>query len=291
MAVWPIAMEVLMSSRRTIMTWAKAGMRRGQRVVAIVALVCGAGPSAYAVDGVIGLNQAMLQNNVVFDISLPGSYRLTSNILASYISPNSPGNASALGVSAINGDVTLDLNGFTIAGPVFCSTSGITGTSLSCTNTGPGVAINVLGSVRSVVIKNGTIHGWGGNAIVIADGVNAVIENVTVIENGGVGIKASNARINHVVAVKNLGNGVEALGGMVSDVYSALNKGHGIVLSDGMILGANASANGGYGLSLGSVGYSNVAANYNNGGAGQLQINGGVSGVGNVCNHTGATCP
>jgi hypothetical protein len=70
-----------------------------------------------------------------FTISAPGSYYLTGNITVS--------TGSAIVILADVSDVTLDLNGFTIA-------STLTGTSL-------GNAIDMLGTHNRITIRNGNI--------------------------------------------------------------------------------------------------------------------------------------
>jgi hypothetical protein len=259
----------------------------------VIALALVAAPAAFAVDGVFEINQAkMLANGATypFNIANSGSYRLTSNI-NTIVVPFSQ-DRTVITITASN--VTLDLNGFTINGTNTCTTPNGFGFSIQCTNSGTGIGIQVTGPSNNIVIKNGIIRGMGGAGIDITAGSNHVIENVTVTESGGVGIRIVSGRVNHAVAVRNYLNGISVQGGMISDVYSSLNGGNGIHMEDGAIVASNASANGGFGLQLGNtVGYSNVTATYNNGGAGSVQVSAGVSGTGNVCNHSlvSSACP
>jgi len=254
----------------------------------IVALALAASPMAFAVDGIFEINQAKLIANgsAPFLIDKPGSYRLTSNL---DVTPFF--GLTAISIQASN--VTVDLNGFTINGPNTCTTPSGFGTSIQCTQNGTGYGIFAQG-YSNIVVKNGIIRGTHATGIVLDQGYNHVVENVTVAESGN-GVRIANGRINHVVAVQNGNFGVEVVGGgVVSDVYSALNGGYGIGIADGTVVASNASANGSYGLQLGAtVGYSNVTATYNKGGSGNLQILGGVNGTGNVCNHTAGSsvCP
>src|SRR5689334_9768577 len=89
------------------------------RVVAgLAVLAC----NLYAVDGVVLFNQASaLAGNVTpgdapgfpVTISVPGSYRLTGNIALTDLSAN------VIEITADN--VTIDLNGFSLIGPVVCT--------------------------------------------------------------------------------------------------------------------------------------------------------------------------
>ena len=90
-----------------------------------------------------------------------------------------------------------------------------------------------------------------------------------------------------------LGIGVNATTAVVTDAYVNANLDIGINISGhGLVSGSVTSFNGSFGLNLApAVGYSNVVAISNNGGAGAVQINSGVSLFGNLCNHSGTSCP
>ena len=116
-----------------------------------------AGP-IYAVDGVVLINQsAALAGNVTpgdtpgfpVTISVSGSYRLSSNLIVS--DPNA--NTDGIDISADN--VTIDLNGFSIFGPVVCSG---TQTVTSCSPQGHGSGISSF-NVNTVVL-NGALKVW-----------------------------------------------------------------------------------------------------------------------------------
>src|SRR5688572_25403327 len=96
-------------------------MRLTSLLIIIGIVLFGPG-SALAVDGVILIDQnRALAGNVTpgdtpgfpVTISLPGSYRLSSNLTVS--------NMTTSAVLITTNDVTLDLNGFTIKGPNVCS--------------------------------------------------------------------------------------------------------------------------------------------------------------------------
>src|SRR5256885_13905531 len=101
----------------------------------------------YAVDGAVLINQsAALAGNVTpgdtpgfpVTISVSGSYKLSGNLTV----PDA--NTSAIQISADH--VTIDLNGFSIIGPVVC-----TGFPITCTPHGSGSGIDGGGA------RNGAI--------------------------------------------------------------------------------------------------------------------------------------
>jgi hypothetical protein len=249
--------------------------------------------SARAVDGVVELNQAKIlaSGGFPYTITQPGSYRLTGNLDVSGL-PN-PHNVTAIIVGARN--VTLDLNGFTIRGPLTCSLGTSSGASLTCSTTGGGGhgIVVVSPAFDATVVRNGIIRGMGGGAIYLQNGSRHVIENVTAIENGADAFTIRDGRVNHVVAINNHGIGVSAATAVVTDAYVNGNLDIGINVSGhGLVSGSVTSFNGSFGLNLApAVGYSNVVAISNNGGAGAVQINSGVSLFGNLCNHSGTSCP
>lgn len=95
--------------------------------------------SAFAVDGVVLIDQARaLAGNVTpgdapglpVTISVPGSYRLSGNL-------NVPLESTGIEITADN--VTLDLNGFLIAG------------------SGNGAGVNDIGERRGIAVRNGSV--------------------------------------------------------------------------------------------------------------------------------------
>jgi hypothetical protein len=265
-----------------------AAVRAAGWASAVFALTMVAGLPAQAVDGVVEINQAKILSSGGFpyNITQPGSYRLTSNIDVS--GQPTPQNVTAITINAHN--VTLDLNGFTIQGPVSCTTSG-SGGELTCSTTGSGRGISMSDStIRSTVVKNGYVTGMGGVGIYLGAGKNQVIEGITVMENGAEGIHMFIGRLSHIVAVKNNGAGAIVGVAVVTDYFAYVNKGPGIDLNIGVVSGAVMSFNGGYGMvSSGKAAYSNVAVISNNGGAGSPQISGAVAG--SVCDTSGTACP
>jgi hypothetical protein len=91
-----------------------------------------------------------------------GSYYLTGNLNISSTSAN--------GITVSGSHVTIDLNGFTLAGP----------------SSGTGAGIYLLGGVSNVIIVNGTIRNWGSPASAL--GNPNPRRKLRVISNGGNGI-------------------------------------------------------------------------------------------------------
>ena len=195
-------------------------LRMATRVASLVAFAAVATP-AYAVDGVVLINQAVALNGNVtpgdapgfpVTISVPGSYRLSSNLTV----PDA--NTTAIDVLADN--VTIDLNGFSIIGPVSC-----VGFPAKCNQDGQGVGIqtNVHTNLK---IFNGNVQGMGNHGIV-ALGFSNLIEKVHATSNAGSGIEAGPAIVNLCTASFNGVTGLIA--SFVSGSLAFANGGSGIL--------------------------------------------------------------
>ena len=178
----------------------------------------------YAVDGVVLIDQnRALAGNVTpgdaagfpVTISVSGSYRLSGNLTVPDI------NTSAILVTADN--VTIDLNGFSIIGPVVCS-----GFPATCNQTGTGFGIDARQPpLTNLTIANGTVRGMGSDGIAII-GQSGSIEKVHAHSNGGNGL-------------------VPGAAGMVRDSTSLQNGNIGIVVGSGLATGNIVRGNGGAG--------------------------------------------
>jgi hypothetical protein len=99
------------------------------RLFLLVSIMTMFSVSAFAVDGVVLINQAsvMAAGGFPYKITQSGSYRLSGNLTV-------PANTDGIDITVDN--VTLDLNGFTIKGQITCIGQPVT----SCTpGTGEGV--------------------------------------------------------------------------------------------------------------------------------------------------------
>jgi parallel beta-helix repeat protein len=143
----------------------------------------------------------------LFRISQPGSYYLTGNLT---------GVAGKSGIEIAASDVTLDLNGFALQG-VPGSLNGIVAA--------PGA--------NAIAVRNGVVRGWGGPGVVLG-AADPRIEQVTAINNGGIGIYAGlDAVLTNCVARGNAGIGLSASRGTITGCVASHNTGHGIYGTDG----------------------------------------------------------
>lgn len=261
---------------------------------------------ALAVDGVIEINHASaLAGGVTtgdgtgypVTLSARGSYRLTSNLTVPDENTN--------GIEITTDEVSLDLNGFAILGPVACS--GSPPTSCAPAGTGQGIrSVNILGNYKVV---NGFVRGMGRHGVYLPNG-RVHVEGVAVSHNGNTGIEVHSCVMVHNVARLNLGAGLRCTRGTVAGNVASFNAGSGIISGAvGVISDNTVESNGSNGIFANQATISNnvVRSNgddgiYSNGGtvrgnaisgnAGDgLQIGGGtVVGYGeNVIHGNGGT--
>jgi len=173
-------------------------------------LLCCFLPAAQAVDGVFEINTACVNfgcfpgDSGGFPVSITqsGSYRLTSNLNTT--------NASVDMIDINANNVTLDLNGFEISGPVTCTGSPVS----SCSGTGSGFGIDVNGD--QVTIENGSIRGTGDACISATLGNdNSRFRDLTLTECGGAGIVAASGRIDRIVVSRSEQAGINSLIGTI----------------------------------------------------------------------------
>jgi parallel beta-helix repeat protein len=122
-------------------------------------------------------------------VSQSGSYYLTGNVSIT-------AGSSSNGINIYVSNVTIDLNGFELAG------SGATS----------GVGVVIAGGESNVTIRNGTIRNWGSHGINGSGNSKVRTENLRVLNNGGNGILADvNAEVVNCVAESNVGVGIKVL--------------------------------------------------------------------------------
>jgi len=158
-------------------------------------LAVAAAAPAHAVDGVIEINQTKaLAGGVTagdtegfpVTIDAPGSYRLTGSLQVD------DGAVTAVEIRA--DDVTLDLNGFTIAGPYDCGS--------------PSFALGhgIHSSGMNTTVRNGSVRGVGYRGIQGA----TTVEAMRVLCNGQEGILVgADARIVGNTVYNNAANGIK----------------------------------------------------------------------------------
>jgi len=186
-------------------------------------------------------------------IGKSGSYKLSSDLTVT--DPTKPGIVIAVS------DVTIDLNGHTISGPLYCVNGG--SWPGSCTGGNPGLnwvwGIDAsMGAVLSArTIRNGTIRGFSGGGISLS---NVRIEDMNIYSNGGDGIVASDGMLLRVNVFNNLGWGINLQGySSVIDSLVTTNTRGGMKLANTVLKRGNLVSNNNYyqiygGSSAGSSG-------------------------------------
>ncbi|MEX0915730.1 MAG: right-handed parallel beta-helix repeat-containing protein [Wenzhouxiangellaceae bacterium] len=224
-----------------------------QRALLLFLLLPGA---ALAVDGVREINQACATQGCFpgdspgfpVQINEPGSYRLTSDL--DVRTSSAPENRSGIDIGAVAGspalDVTIDLNGFTILGPVTCSGTPVT----SCSpGGGSGDGIRTNSNPESHTrIKDGFIRGMGSSGVDCSR--NCVVSNVVAEQNGASGFSNGNGEgvFRRCVARRNGTNGF-FVKGLVDGSVAVANGGYGIFTNpDSRIMNSTALLNGGNGI-------------------------------------------
>jgi hypothetical protein len=248
--------------------------RRLRHPALALTLLAAAGPT-FAADGVIEINQARaLAGGITagdapgFPITLSqsGSYRLSGNLQVA--SPS----IDAIQVTA--NDVTIDLGGFSIIGPATCS--GV-GSTLLCGPTGAGEGIDVSGAADGTTVRNGTIRGMGGAAMVL--GLDGRAENVRATRNASGGIDVFEGSVVACTVSRNAGPAGIMSGGLIRDNVVSQNLGDGIQ-SNGAVVGNVVRGNGGVGASLAPIAlFSGNQFFANTGGS----VSGGKATGGNAC--------
>jgi hypothetical protein len=238
------------------------GARRRRSSLAIVlgGLAATLASPALAGDGRIEINQASVTaaGGFPFSISQPGSYVLTSDLVVA--------SAGTTGIQINTADgVTLDLNGFTIRGPVTCSHSSESyyeASLLTCSGSGSGDGIS---GGSATWIRNGHVRGFGRYGISAGGGLSshAVVEDVRVEQNAQGGIYLVNGTVRRVNVTRNGGDGITNVAAgdassatVIEDSNIAFNKGDGIGLA-AKIRNCRISYNGGAGVIHGNAGGQN----------------------------------
>jgi hypothetical protein len=196
-------------------------------------------------------------------ITQPGSFPIVINQPGSYyLAENITGVSGQDGIDIAANDVTLDLNGFTVKGVV----GSLHGINVSLEN--------------DVVIRNGTVTGWGQNGINTVSGTHGRIEGIIASSNAGDGITfgftysvlrdcqaygngnrgatifGSSSLIEHCSFSNNVGQGAQVTGGVnrIADNLFASNGANGcctglwVTGASNLIEHNTALANGNYGI-------------------------------------------
>ncbi|MFK7895264.1 MAG: hypothetical protein AB8G23_05490 [Myxococcota bacterium] len=164
--------------------------------------------AAQASDGVAEINHTCATATGCFPGDVPGypvtigsnsptSFRLTGNLLL----PNE--NTDGIRVAATENGVSIDLGGFTIAGPTRCSQNATT-KETTCNRQGGGRGIYAAtGSSAGVTVRNGSIYGMGNAGINIVRR-GALVQDVRVTDCGGEGVILVDGSIVERVSVEDV---------------------------------------------------------------------------------------
>jgi hypothetical protein len=256
-------------------------------------LAMGFAGTAWAVDGVIEINQASVKaaGGFPFTISQSGSYRLTGNLdltdATALPGGQTPQQTTAIAVTA--SDVTIDLNGFTIKGATSCSGG-------TCSPTGIGSGID--GSSKgNVAVLNGTVRGMGSFGVIL--GRQSRVERVRSVSNGGIGIRAE-AVINCTANLNGLA-GIDTAESVIDTVteengqdgiigaHSAVNCTARLNVGNGIEAHTVANSTSENNQGIGVVATTAIGCTIAGNGSAQLSAQ-GITGH-NICGSPGAPCP
>jgi parallel beta-helix repeat protein len=212
-------------------------LHKAARSAAFVLVLAAAHP-ALGVDGVTEINDARAQaggttptDTPGYPVTLdhPGSYRLTGSLTVT--DPN------VTAIVITSPDVTIDMNGFTIA----CNTGGG-----PC---GAGSGVGIDGNQANVTIRNGTVRDMGGAGIVTGS-IGRVV-GVRAISNHDHGIDCGNgSTLNGNTAITNGRDGLNAgIGSSLTDNVSIDNDHGGLEVSqNSTLIGNTANSNTVFGI-------------------------------------------
>ena len=162
-------------------------------------------------------------------ITQPGSY---------YLSANLNGSSGKAGVRVDTGDVTIDLNGFSLQGGSFS-----------------GDGVEIIGGSKNVRVTNGSVRGW--NVGIRSNSIgNHTFDHLRLSGNRGAGLVAGGTGniISNCVANANTGVGLQ-LGdnGMITESTATANSGGGIVSGSGSrVIRCTAANNAAHGIRVSS---------------------------------------
>jgi len=191
---------------------------------------------AFAIDGQVLISQAtvMAAGGFPYKITQPGSYKLSGNLVV-------PANTD--GIDIMSDDVTLDLNGFDINGPVTCTGSGRT---ISCSGSTSGYGVKSSNS--NIAVKNGSVTGMFAGLELT--GTLGRVEEMSAYQNRSSGISVTAGIVRRCASNMNGGNGISLGSGVVEENVSDNNGAYGFLVLYGpaTVIGNEASNNSVYGL-------------------------------------------
>jgi hypothetical protein len=223
-------------------------------------------PAMAASNGVVVITQADVTKGSIpgtsgtagFPITIThsGSYQLGSNLVVT-------AGVNAIAIDA--GDVTLDLNGFAIRGPVTC-----TGTAKAMKCSGfAGAGSGIVSSRSNVTVRNGKVSGFSELGVNVS-GDGSVLDSLAISENMLGGINALNTLITNCTANRNgasggnsFGIGIAAGSSQLKGNISSGNNLDGFSLTNSSATENLALGNGRFGFTLENSLFSNNASTGN----------------------------
>jgi hypothetical protein len=175
---------------------------------------------AFAVDGQILINQStvMASGGFPYKITQPGSYKLSGNLVV-------PANTD--GIDITTSDVSIDLNGFKISGPVTCTGygSGISCNPSFISSNGINAVYNATALLSDITVRNGFVTGFGTGVGLNSN--DSLIEEIHVTSNVS-GIYMGSGVVRRNIASRNLAAGINAWNATVVDNSAQNNGGAGL---------------------------------------------------------------
>lgn len=200
--------------------------------------------SVFTADGVREINQLCVAQGcfagdyagLPVTITEPGSYRLTSTLEA----PST--NSTVITVADDLANVTIDLNGFSIEGPIVCTQ----GQPLCGNLGGLGRGIGAR-NARNLAIHNGTINGVNSGIVVTGADSTVLIRDLHVRNSRthGINIAEGYGIIRNVNTSNNGWHGVSAYLGRVA-LIDSIAQNNGYEGAGGVLCSGNAFSSNGY---------------------------------------------
>lgn len=209
-------------------------MKNALRVTSIVLCFLAKVATSWADQGVYEINQLCAEQSGCFagdspgypvTITNPGSYMLTGSIDISSLT----GAQIVTVIEILSSEVSLDLNGQAIIGPVVCTDVPVTSCSPSG---GAGDGIRVQNTLQEVSIHDGLVRGMGRIGVYCVWGCR--IERITATHNGNHGFRTVNASaiLKTNIARTNGGSGFSVQGHIEANLAEG-NAGYGFQISGG----------------------------------------------------------
>jgi hypothetical protein len=206
-------------------------MSKRMSILSILLVFLGALPS-FAVDGVTLINQStvLAADGFPFGILQPGSYKLSGNLQVP---------AETNGIQIFASGVTLDLNGFSITGPITCQLQNCTPHK--------SVTTGIFYGNSRTVIRNGHISGFDNGIegeVTTGGEASGTIEDIHITNVAGFGIFTINTLVKHNEIVGPGGFGLGCSVCAVIENVVLFNPRGGINLGGGTFSGNVVASNG-----------------------------------------------